>query len=57
MKKGNTELQQVEIESCFLDSLVKFAMIGIEAFDGGGLSDKPGEFAIERYEMSCLYFL
>ena len=57
MKKGNTELQQVEIESCFLDSLVKLAMIGIEALDGGGLSDKPGEFAIECYEMSCLYFL
>lgn len=52
VKQSNSELQQVEVESSFFYSFVKFNMIGIQSFYSGGLGYEASELAVEGNEMS-----
>lgn len=57
MEESDSQLQQAEIESSFLDPLIKLTVIRVESFDVLGLGDEPGEFTVEGHEVGGLNFL
>lgn len=57
MEESDSELQEVEVESCFFDSFVELPMVRVESLDSVDLGDEPSEFTVESHKVSSFYFL
>lgn len=52
VEERQSQLQEGEIEGCFLDSLVKLPMVGEEPLHMLQLRDQTGKFAVKSHKMS-----
>jgi len=57
VKESDTQLQEIKVQSSFLDPFIKLPMVRKQPLNVLKLSYKPSKLTVKRNKMSSIYFL